>query len=260
MKPLLANTANGVARLTLNRPEKRNALNDALIDALREALAAADGDPAVRVVTIEGAGPDFCAGADLAALQRIADADVLENLDDVERLAGLFLDLRRLRKPVVALVRGRAIAGGCGLATACDLVLAEASARFAYTEVRIGFVPAMVMAILRRNVSEKRAFEMIALGESFDAAEAERLGLINRVFADDRFAGESARFVEELATRSASAVMLSKRLLYLQDSMDFAASIQAGADVNVLARMTADTREGVRGFLERGRQGREGGA
>jgi methylglutaconyl-CoA hydratase len=157
-----------------------------------------------------------------------------------------------MRKPVVALVRGRALAGGCGLATACDLVLAAGSAQFGYPEVRIGFVPAMVMAILRRNVSEKRAFELIVRGHPVSAAEAERIGLINHVWADDAFEAESAAVLEDLAARSESAVQLSKRLLYNSDAMGFDAAIRAGADVNVVARMTDDMQAGVARFLERG--------
>lgn len=175
----------------------------------------------------------------------------MENLEDVDALAALFHLPRTMRKPVVALVRGRALAGGCGLATACDLVLAAESAQFGYPEVRIGFVPAMVMAILRRNVGEKRAFELIARGEPIGAAEAERLGLVNRVFADDAFAAETDAYLADLAERSASAVQLSKRLLYHADGMGFEAALRAGADVNVVARTTDDLKEGVRRFLEK---------
>jgi methylglutaconyl-CoA hydratase len=241
----------GVARLTLDRPERRNALDAALIADLKAALREADADPAVRVVALEGAGKDFCSGADLSTLRVIAEATTMENLDDVDALAALFHLPRTMRKPVVALVRGRALAGGCGLATACDLVLAAESAQFGYPEVRIGFVPAMVMAILRRNVGEKRAFELIARGEAIGAAEAERVGLVNRVFADDGFAAETDAYLADLAERSASAVQLSKRLLYHADGMGFEAALRAGADVNVIARTTDDMKAGVRRFLEK---------
>jgi methylglutaconyl-CoA hydratase len=254
-EPLLVRREGGVARLVLNRPEKRNALNDALVGALKTALREADADPAVRVIAVEGAGRDFCSGADLSALRKIAGATVMENLEDVDALAELFLLPRRLTRPVVALVRGRALAGGCGLATACDLVLAEESAQLGYPEVRIGFVPAMVMAILRRNISEKRAFELIVRGAPIGAEEAERIGLVNRVFPDDAFAVESRAYLAELAERSASAVQLSKRLLYHADAMGFEAAVRAGADVNVVARMTEDMRAGVARFLEGARSG-----
>jgi methylglutaconyl-CoA hydratase len=244
----------GVARLVLNRPEKRNALDDRLLAELKNALRDCDADPDVRVVSLSGAGPDFCAGIDLAALQRVTDATVLENLEDVDRLAELFLLIRGLRKPVVAVVQGRALAGGCGLATACDLVLAARSATFAYTEVRIGFVPAMVTAILRRNVTEKRAFELIARGDSIGAEEAERIGLVNQVFEDEELEDAAREYTRELAARSASAVQLCKRLLYHQDGMSFEAALRAGADLNVVARMSEDTKAGVARFLDRRRE------
>src|SRR5258708_5138144 len=130
---------NGIARLTLNRPEKRNALNDAVVAALKAALRSAEANEEVHVVVIAGAGHDFCSGADLSALQKISGASVSENLADARSLMELFLLIRQLRKPVVAAVRGKALAGGCGLATACDIVLAASSARLGYPEVKIGF-------------------------------------------------------------------------------------------------------------------------
>ena len=158
---ILYQTDGAVARITLNRPEKRNALNDALIAGLTSALDHAKDDEAIRAIVITGAGSDFCSGADLASLQKISGASVADNIDDARSLMELFILIRQVTVPVVAAVRGRALAGGCGLASACDIVLASATARFGYPEVKIGFVPAMVMAILRRNISEKRAFELL---------------------------------------------------------------------------------------------------
>lgn len=240
-----------VALVTLNRPEKRNALNDVLIGALTDSLREADGNEAVRVVVITGAGADFCSGADLAALQKISESSVTENLEDAQTLMKLFALIRRVRVPVVAAVRGRALAGGCGLATACDLVLAAKSARFGYPEVKIGFVPAMVMAILRRNVSEKRAFELITRGAEIGADEAERIGLVNHVFEDDKFELEVENYVAGFERVSRSAVMLSKRLLYHMDGMTFDAALQAGVDVNAIARMTEDCQKGIARFLKK---------
>lgn len=239
------------ARITLNRPEKRNALNDALIEGLKLALDDADGNDAVRVVVITGAGADFCSGADLSALQKISESSTLENLADAESLMKLFAQIRRVRVPVVAAVRGRALAGGCGLATACDLVLAESSARFGYPEVKIGFVPAMVMAILRRNVSEKRAFELIVRGAEISADEAERVGIINHVFDDATFDAEVEAYVKGFEKVSRSAVMLSKRLLYHMDGLTFDAALESGVDVNALARTTEDCKQGIARFLKK---------
>jgi methylglutaconyl-CoA hydratase len=249
-EPVLSSVEGAVARITLNRPEKRNALSAELITGVKAALRTADAHPEVRVIALSGAGKDFCSGADLSALRRIAAASTMDNLDDVDELAELFLLPRQLRKPVVALVRGRALAGGAGMAAACDLVLAAESASFGYPETRIGFVPAMVTAIVRRNVSEKRAFELLVLGGTLTAAEAERIGLVNRVFADDSFESESAAMLAELAERSPSAVQLTKRLLYNTDAMGFEQALRAGAEVNVIARGTDDMRAGVARFLE----------
>jgi methylglutaconyl-CoA hydratase len=249
--PVLYAVEGAVALITLNRPEKRNALNDALIAALKDALRDADSQESVRAVVLTGAGADFCAGADLAALQKISESSITENLEDAQTLAELFALIRRVRVPVVAAVRGRALAGGCGLATACDLVLAARSARFGYPEVKIGFVPAMVMAILRRNVSEKRAFELITRGAEVSAEEAERFGLVNHVFDDDAFEADVERYVAAFERVSRSAVMLSKRLLYHMDGMTFDAALQSGVDLNAVARMTEDCRAGVARFLNK---------
>ena len=145
MTELLVEDKGSCRVLTLNRPEKRNALNDALVAALKNALREADENQDLRSIVIRGAGKDFCSGADLEALQKIATASYEENLDDARNLADLFSLIRKVRVPVIAAVHGRALAGGCGLATGCDLVLATKTARFGYPEVKIGFVPAMNM-------------------------------------------------------------------------------------------------------------------
>ena len=211
--PVIYAVEGAVALVTLNRPEKRNALNDAVVAGLKQALGDADAREDVRAVLVTGAGADFCSGADLSALKKISESSVAENLEDAQELMELFALIRRVRVPVVAAVRGRALAGGCGLATACDIVLASSSARFGYPEVKIGFVPAMVMAILRRNVSEKRAFELVTRGAEISAAEAERAGLINHVFDDDAFEAKVERYVAEFEPLSRTAVALTKRLL-----------------------------------------------
>ena len=251
MSEIIIETENSVCIITLNRPEKRNALNDALIDALKEALRAADRDETLRAVVIRGAGKDFCSGADLSALQKIAESDVLENLWDAENLMELFAMIRRIKIPVIAAVQGRALAGGCGLATACDLVLAAESARFGYPEVKIGFVPAMVMAILRRNLSEKKSFELITQGFEFSAREALNFGLINRVLPDASFDAEVKDFVDVYGKVSRSAVVLSKKLLYQMDGMTFDTALETGAEVNAIARLTEDCRQGIARFLKK---------
>jgi methylglutaconyl-CoA hydratase len=251
MTEILTSTENSILTVTLNRPEKRNALNDALIGALKDALQTADKDETLRAIVVTGAGKDFCSGADLSALQKISESDVLENLADAENLLELFALIRKIKIPVIAAVRGRALAGGCGLATACDLVFAARSARFGYPEVKIGFVPAMVMAILRRNLSEKRSFELITQGFDFSAEEAERFGLINRVFDDETFAEDIKAAVSVYQNVSRSAVVLSKKLLYQMDGMTFETALETGAEVNTIARLTEDCQSGIAKFLEK---------
>jgi methylglutaconyl-CoA hydratase len=240
----------GVNRIVLNRPDRRNALNAMLVAELKDALALAEADDRVRVVGVSGAGTDFCAGADLREVQASIEEGALASLADAESLGELLLLLRRMEKPVVALVHGRALAGGCGLATACDLILASKDARFGYPEVKLGFVPAMVMAVLQRLVGEKVAFELIALGDVIDADEARRVGLVNRVYASDEFEERGEDFLVRLASRSASALALSKRLLYQIDGASFESAIRAGSQVNALARLTDDCQDGIRRFLE----------
>ncbi|HEY3579604.1 MAG TPA: enoyl-CoA hydratase/isomerase family protein, partial [Pyrinomonadaceae bacterium] len=212
-QPVLYAVEDAIARITLNRPEKRNALNEVVIASLKESLRRAADDERVRAIVIVGAGKDFCSGADLAALQQIAQASVDENVEDARSLLELFLLIRQIPVPVVAAVTGRALAGGAGLASACDLVVAAESARFGYPEVKIGFVPAMVMAILRRNVSEKRAFALVTRGAEMTAQEAQSFGLVNEIFADENFADWVTAYVSEFAKLSRSAVSLTKTLL-----------------------------------------------
>ncbi len=248
---VLYSTGQGIARITLHRPEKRNALDGEMIAGLRQALAQSVADGDVRVVLLTGAGKDFCAGADLAAIKSLKDAGVMENLADARRLGDLFLDMRRHPRPIVAAVRGRALAGGCGVATAADIVLAADSAQFGYPEVKIGFVPAMVMAILRRSISEKRAFELLISGEITSASAAADIGMINRVYPESTFDQEVESYLRQLAARSPSALTLTKSLLYQTDGVSFESALSAGVQVNALARLTEDCRRGIDQFLKK---------
>ncbi|HTA67556.1 MAG TPA: enoyl-CoA hydratase/isomerase family protein [Bryobacteraceae bacterium] len=246
MKLILYQVEQGIARITLNRPEKRNALNPELISALKKAVQDSD-----RLILLSGAGSDFCSGADLSGLHNMAEANVLDHLASAREMADLFIAMRRHPHPIIAAVRGRALAGGCGLATAADIILASESAQFGYPEVYIGFVPAMVMAILRRCVSEKRAFELIATGDVISAQTAFDYGLVNRVFADETFDVDVHAFTSKLASKSQSALMLSKQLLYHIDNISYEAAIEAGIQVNAIARSTDDCKRGIERFLKK---------
>ena len=241
----------GLLTLWLNRPEKRNALNGALVEALSEALARAEGADDVRVVLLRGEGPDFCAGADLTELEAMLDWSTEESLADARRLGALFLQMRSLPKPILSVVQGRALGGGCGLATASDLILAREDAEFGYPEIHLGFVPAMVTALLRRKITEGRAFELVALGQRIPAGEGHRLGLVNRVFPVQNFEEEVRSFAENLAARSPTALALTKAVLYQQGDLDVAEGVERGAQANVQARQTEACRAGVMAFLDK---------
>ena len=248
---LLREAEGGVLTLTLNRPDKRNALSSELIDALRAAAEDADLDPDVRVIVIRGAGRDFCAGLDLAELLASVDRSLADNEAAALSLGELFLVLRRIPKPVIAAVQGNALAGGCGLATACDLVLAAADASLGYPEVQRGFVPAMVLVLLRRLVGEKLAFDLAATGRLLTAVEAREAGLVSKVVSPETFDAEVASVAAALAGGSATAIGLTKRLLYDLDGLSVADGVRLGARVNALARSTPELRELVSRFLGR---------
>jgi methylglutaconyl-CoA hydratase len=247
---LLVTLEGGVLTGTLNRPEKKNAIDAPMIDALYALLERADLDAAVRVVALRGAGRDFCAGMDLQELLDSVEHSVEENRAAALRFGGLFVQMRALPKLVVAVVNGRALAGGCGLATACDLIVAEESAQFGYPEVQRGFVPALVMNMLRRAVGEKIAFDLAATGRVLAARDAERVGLVSRVWPDASFEEEAGQLLRGLAGFSASALALTKQQFYRLDGAGFEEGVRLSADVNAVSRTTPDFRTAIATFLK----------
>jgi len=239
---------NRIARITLNRPEKRNAINDQLIREVQSALASTASNDSVAVTLIAAAGPDFCAGLDIAMLQEAANATGLDHLESARSLGALFAAIRNHPHPVVACVQGRALGGGCGLVTACDIVLSAESAQFGYPEVGLGFVPAIVMSMLRHSLGEKRAFELLVSAKPVSAREALEIGLVTRVYPDSRFEDCVEQYIVALAEKSASAVTLTKKLWRHIDGMPFDAALEAGAQINAIARMTEDARQGFSRF------------
>jgi methylglutaconyl-CoA hydratase len=249
--PVLTSLEGGVFGITLNRPAKRNAISHEMIELLHQALERADLDSGARVVLIRGAGKDFCAGADLDELLASADRSEHENTASALRLGTLFERLRKLPKPVIAVVQGRALAGGAGLATACDLVIASKSAQLGYPEIQRGFVPAMVTSLLRRLAGEKTALDLILTGRVLTAKEACAAGLVSRVVPDAELEREAAEVAAGLAASSPSALALTKRLFYELDGKSVAEGIELGARVNAVARSTPDFREALVRFLRR---------
>jgi methylglutaconyl-CoA hydratase len=245
----------GVGRITLARPEKKNALDRQMADEIVQALESLAADAETRVVVIDAEGDDFCAGADLDALESLIGADREAQLEDARALGRVFTSIRQLPVPVVAAVHGRALAGGAGLATACDIVLAHPDAIFAYPEVRIGFVPAMVMTILRRIVPERQAFDLAMTGRAVSAAEAERLGLVSRVMPDEMFGARVDEVCRSIAKSPREAVRRTKKLFYELEGRPFESGIAHGAQANAEARMSEEFKSGVQRFLQRKRGG-----
>ncbi|MDQ6828856.1 MAG: enoyl-CoA hydratase-related protein [Gemmatimonadota bacterium] len=244
-----------IGRITLARPEKKNALDRETAIELARALEAMDVNGSVRAVCLGADGTDFCAGADLEALELMINADAKTHLRDAHALGKVFTIIRGMGKPVVAVVQGRALAGGAGLATACDIVLAHEGAQFGYPEVRIGFVPAMVMTMLRRSVGEKRAFDLVATGRVVPAREALELGLVSRVFSGGAFQAGVDAVLADLVKAGPDAMRLTKRLFYDLDDAGFIEGIELGAQTNVDARATEEFKEGVRRFVRRSKEG-----
>jgi methylglutaconyl-CoA hydratase len=249
--PLEVAREGGVLTLTLNRPDKRNALSSALVEALHRALDSADLDAEVRVVVLTGAGKDFCAGADLEELLASADAPAEANEAAALRLGSLFTRMRSLPKPVVAVVRGRVLAGGAGLMTACDVVLASEGAQVGYPEVLRGFVPAMVMTTLRRQVGEKTALDLVLTGRLLGAEEARRAGLVSRVVPEGALEQEARELARLLADAPVSALALTKQLFYQLDGQSVERGVALGARINALARQTPEFRKAIEQFLAR---------
>ncbi len=239
-----------IATITLNRPDKRNAISYELISELLRALDEI-AQSAAQIVILTGAGKAFCSGMDLDNLRSITGRTEEENLADSATMARLFRTLYGFPKVTIAAVNGAAVAGGCGLATLCDFTLASSEAKFGYTEVRIGFVPAIVSAFLLRQVGEKQARDLLLTGRIISAEEAFRMGLVNEIVAPDKLLGRARDLAASLLSNSPASLLATKRLLtrYASESLD--RDIAAAVEENARIRKTADFREGVTSFLEK---------
>jgi len=240
----------GVATITLNRPEKRNAISFALIDDLLAALEEVRKSDAT-VLLVTGAGKAFCSGMDLDNLKALLGRTPDENLQDSETMVRLFRTLYEFPKVTIAAVNGPAIAGGTGLALLCDFTLAVPEAKFGYTEVRIGFVPAIVSTFLLRQVGEKQARDLLLTGRIFAADEAANLGLINEIVPADKLMARARDLAALLLENSASSLRATKQLLTDHARMELDAHIEAAVRENAAIRTTADFREGITSFLEK---------
>lgn len=249
-KTVVYSEAQSIATITLNRADRRNAISYELIDDLTAALKQAAGSTA-QVIVLTGAGKAFCSGMDLDNLKQITGRSNEQNLKDSETMALLFRSLYDFPKATIAAVNGPAIAGGTGLATMCDFTLASPEAKFGYTEVRIGFVPAIVSSFLIANVGEKRARELLLTGRVFGAEEAHRLGLVNEIVSPEQLMPRALEIAAQLMQNSPASLQATKKLLsgYAREQLDrqVAQAVQANAAI----RQTADFKEGITAFLEK---------
>ncbi len=242
-----------VLLITLDRPAVRNALSRELRAQLAAALRAADDDDAVRAVVITGSGSSFCAGLDLEELKASVGQPHEAALEDSQALAALFSQIIELGKPVVAAVNGPAVAGGAGLVNACDVAVAAQGARFGYTEARIGFVAALVAALLERQVGAKVRRELLLGAEIIDAQRALALGLVNEVVPDDAVVERAIELATRMARNAPGSLAETKRLLASIDGLPLTAALQAAALANAARRSSPELAEGVASFLEKRR-------
>lgn len=239
-----------VATITLNRPEKRNAISPAMIDELLTALDEIEAGPS-QVAILTGSGKAFCAGMDLAALSAIAGYSIGQNLEDSRRMARLFRRLFFFPKPSIAAVNGPAMAGGTGIATMCDFTLAVPEAKFGYTEVKIGFIPALVSVFLRRQIGEKRVRDLLLTGRVFDAAEALALGLVTEVVSAESLLSRARELADSLLQSSPTSLIRTKLLLRRCAEVEIDREIELAVQENAAVRATADFKEGLAAFLEK---------
>jgi methylglutaconyl-CoA hydratase len=240
----------GVATITLNRPDKRNAISFELIDDLLHAFDAVSRSEAA-VLMLTGAGKAFCSGMDLDNLKSLLGRTPEQNAQDSQSMASLFRTLYEFPKVTIAAVNGPAIAGGTGLALLCDFTLAVPEAKFGYTEVRIGFVPAIVSTFLLRQIGEKQARDLLLTGRLFDAEEAARLGLINEVVPADKLISRARELAAQLLQNSSSSLHATKKLLNDHARAELDAQLEAAIRENAAIRTTSDFREGISAFLEK---------
>lgn len=244
--------ASRIGTIVLNRPEKRNALSSELVTELTMAFEQAEKDSAVKVIILKAEGETFCAGADLAYLQQLQQFTFEENLADSNQLKELFVKIYTLKKVVIAQVQGHALAGGCGLATVCDFVFTVPDAKFGYTEVKIGFIPALVAVFLIRKIGEQRARQLLLSGDQIRAEEAFSLGLITKVIEAQHLDPTVIKFATRLIQTNSGQSMQSTKLLIAQvQDLPLSEALSQAARMNAQARGTDDCKRGIAAFLNK---------
>jgi methylglutaconyl-CoA hydratase len=252
MSLVLYESKNKIGYITLNRPDKRNALSYELVTQIKQALDMAEDDSSAKVVILRANGDTFCAGADLASLQKLQSYSFEENIADSNHLKDLFLKIYQFKKVVIAQVQGHAVAGGCGLATVCDFVFAIPEAKFGYTEVKIGFIPAMVLVFLIRKIGEQRSKQLLLSGDLVHGSDAVALGLVNFLADKDQLGSKTEEFAQHLIkNNSALSMTITKEMIDRVQSMNLDEALRYAATMNAEARASDDCKKGVAAFLNK---------
>ncbi|PYT93809.1 MAG: enoyl-CoA hydratase [Acidobacteria bacterium] len=247
---LILDISGAVATITLNRPDKRNAMSATMIAELQTALDEIEKSH-VRVGILTGAGKAFCSGMDLEMLAAIAQQTPAENQEDSRRMAKMFRRIWSFPRPLIAAVNGAALAGGCGIATLCDFTLAVAEAKFGYTEVKIGFLPALVSVFLIRQIGEKRTRDLLLTGRILEAVEAKEMGLVNEIVPAENLIARSKELAELLIAASPASLSRAKRLMTSAAAASVDADLERAILENARIRCTSDFKEGLASFLEK---------
>ncbi|WP_304130726.1 enoyl-CoA hydratase/isomerase family protein [Ignavibacterium album] len=241
---------NRTAIITLNRPEKRNALNSELVTLIKEKISDAEADDSVKSIILTGEGKAFCAGADLEYLNQIRNNSVIENEKDSQSLAEMYLKIYKCSKPTIAAVNGAAIAGGCGLASVCDFIIANPlESKFGYSEVKIGFVPAIVSIFLIKRIGEGKAKQLMLTGDIIDGKSAYEIGLVN--YLSENVFDDALKLAEKLNSNSSESIMMTKQMIHLISTMNVDDAVNYCLRINVLSRSTKDFEEGINKFLNK---------
>jgi len=250
-KNIIYEESDGVARVTLNRPEKMNSLDEVLIAELTQLFIDLNSNKNIRSVVLAGAGGNFCSGLYLDYLQKISQFDISENKADSHRFKDMLLVIYNCSKPVIAKVSGYALAGGCGIATCSDIIVADETAKFGYTEVKIGFIPAIVMVFLLKRISETHAKDLLLTSRIIGSDEALRIGMVNYSVKQNELDGKVKEICAMLARNSANSISSTKEMLRKVPGMNFDEALEYACELNAITRMTEDCKKGIKKFLER---------
>jgi len=240
---------NQTKKIILNRPEKRNSLDEEMIAELTQTFTEISSDKETKSVILTGAAGNFCSGLYLDYLQKISEYDILENKADSQKFRDLLFTIYNCKKPVIAMVEGYALAGGCGIASACDIIVAAEDSQFGYTEVKIGFIPAIVMIFLLKRVSESHARDLLLTSKFISGEEAKRIGFANYTSTAAELENTTMEICTGLNKLPLSSISLTKEMFRNVSSMSLESSLDYAVDMNAITRMTDECKNGVKNFL-----------